>query len=103
MLPRKILALALCLQSSYSLTPNFGEAVQPRRAFLGTSAIAFLGSLPAFADDDVSDLSMPAADQKSEVSFFGKYHFILPLFRLLQRCAATHHLHKLCHLQGVEK
>ena len=89
MLPRKILALALCLQSSYSLTTNVGEAVQPRRAFLGTSAIAFLRSLPAFADDDVSDLSMPAADQKSEVSFvFKKHHlYLAPFSTLAKMCS----------------
>ena len=90
MLPRKILALALCLQSSYSLTTNVGEAVQPRRAFLGTSAIAFLGSLPAFADDDVSDLSMPAADQKSEVSFFWKISlYLAPFSTLAKMCSYT--------------
>ena len=73
MLTRKVLALALCLQSSYALTPNLGEGISTqasRRAFLGTSAVAFLGSLPAFADDDVSDLSMPESDPKSEVSLF---------------------------------
>jgi hypothetical protein len=66
MISRVLAILALCLTIASALTSNSGVEAS-RRAFLGTSSLAFLASLPAFADD-VDNLSIPEPDEKSEVS-----------------------------------
>lgn len=86
MISRVLAILALCLTIASALTSNSGVEAS-RRAFLGTSSLAFLGSLPAFADD-VDNLSIPEPDEKSEVSsIFTKKDS--PLFSTLRRQAPS--------------